>query len=48
MSTVSEHATALFVGAMYYYWFMGDEATAHMLIGTAVQVQRMGVMVGDA
>jgi hypothetical protein len=47
MSTAKEHATSLFVGAMYY-WFMGDEATAHMLIGTAVQVQRMGVMVGDA
>lgn len=47
MSTVSEHATALFVGAMYY-WFMGDETTAHMLIGTAVQIKRMGVIVGDA
>lgn len=47
MSTANEHATALFVGAMYY-WLMGEEAIAHMLVGTAVQVQQMGIMVGDA
>lgn len=43
-----EHVTALFSGGLYY-WFIGDEATADMLLRTAVEVLNMNfTTVGEA
>lgn len=48
MMTMSEHVTALFVGG-FYYWFMGDDATADLCWRTGVEVIGMGhYFVGEA
>lgn len=44
----SDYVTSLFVGGVYY-WFIGDEPTADMLLRTAVEVLNMNfTTVGEA
>jgi len=43
-----DHVGALFIGG-FYYWMIGEEATAEMCWKTAVDILGMDIMiVGDA